>query len=266
MKKRFLSWGVRLAFVGASFPVLSAPVVKMDSANIVGVTRTVNEAKMLPLGVIYAGYGKTDGPIRVVDLISPTTLADTDRVWVYDSVNQVYVSFKFENGQWKGILNASGSKPDPEMTIDMGRGVWLSQTNPSADRPIFVHGQVPTQPVSITLAGATMDEVGRTFATSTLISRPFPTTGDWDLNADTCVNWSTVALKGDEIQTFKANGELDKTYRWNENTKKWRYRSGGGWKETCTVSRGMACWYVRNAANTVSATLTFTPPALGVAN
>lgn len=266
MKKRFLSWGVRLAFVGASLHVLSAPVVEMDSTNIVGVTRTASAATMLPLGVAYAGYGKTDGPIRVVDLISSATLSEGDCVWVYDSQKQTYVAFEYAEGSWQGLPDKDGQCPDPKMTIDMGRGVWLSQGNPSADRSIYVHGQMPTQPVSITLAGAMTDAAGMTFATSTLISRPFPATVDWDLNADTCVNWSTVALKGDEIHTFKADGKLDKTYRWNENTGKWRYRSEGEWKETRTVSRGMACWYVRNAANTASATLTFTPPTFGTTN
>lgn len=267
MKRLHLSRGVFPLFAGICLSVLSAPVVEMDSENVVGVTRMAGVSGMTPLGVVYSGYGKTDSPIRVADLVCPATLTAEDRVWVYDSKAQKYVSFKYVNGAWAGVLGADDTRPDPETTaVDMGRGVWLNRAADAADRPVYVHGQVPAAGVSVTIAGATEDENGAKYATSTLISRPFPATGDWDLNGGSDVDWSTVALKGDEIRTFKADGELDKVYEWNPSTKKWRYRSGGAWSEACTVARGMACWYVRAAGNAVSATLTFKAPAFGTSN
>lgn len=262
MKKLFLSGGVFLLFAGTCLSVLSAPVVEMDSDNVVGVTRKDGTSGMVPLGVAYSGYGRADGPIRVADLVSPATLSAEDRVWVYDAQTGKYVAFKYADGAWAGVLEADETCPDPETTVvDMGRGVWLSRGEASAERPVYVHGQVPAAGVSVAIAGATAER-----SASTLISRPFPAAGDWDLNADACVDWSAVALKGDLIRTFKADGEMDKTYQWNPSTKKWRYRSGGAWSETCTVARGMACWYVRGANNADPATLTFRAPSSGEAN
>lgn len=257
MRNLFLSSGVFLMAAGTCLSAISAPVVEIGSDNVVGVTRMAGLTGMAPLGVVYSGYGKSDAPIRVADLVCPATLTADDRVWVYDSTAGKYVAFKYENGAWAGVLDENETRPDPETTVvDMGRGVWLNRGADAADAPVYVHGQVPAAGVSVAIAGATAER-----SASTLISRPFPATGDWDLNGDAGVDWSAVAQKGDEIRTFKANGELDKTYQWNPSTKKWRYRSSNGWNEICTIARGMASWYVRAAGNVDAATLTFAAPA-----
>jgi len=254
----------------AGFLTLAAPSLFAETnahhlsiPNVVGVHQVTSSLEYLPLAVCYGETGvATNLPVNraqhATNLVFTANLMAGDRLFVYDHARGGYVAYVLDaNKLWQPdtVYAAQNSErdftPAANQAQAWGYGFWLyrADAGKSADKTVWLAGQVPVGEVRITLA-ATETKSGVTTLGKTLVGNPLGTA--WNLNDTSVMDWSTVAVANDHIQL---NNEKSTLYYWIAKSQKWMCMSAGGGDGV--IPAGASFWYVRGKTGTSPVTVTF---------
>ena len=186
--------------------------------------------------------GLDGNAITISNLVNTTTLAEGDKLYMYNSDGTWYEYTK-SGGNWTGAttITTSGDHTAESQVVQRGSGLILQRT--SAGGNVLLCGRVDSSTVSTTIAAN-----GKTLFAN-------PTADDVDINTK-----FTGATDGDAIMIPQNDGGADiytfNGTEWGKNTQVARIRVFNGverttyqnqWQKGGTIKAGTGAWYESKA-------------------
>ena len=241
---------------------------EIPTTNIVGVLRIASTAQHTMAAVPFVELPRDPAlnePMTVEDYVGNGFVSDGDIIRVRE--DGVFKVWEMENGKFEpySSVKADGATREvagaAESPLVPGRAVWVSRVDHS--KPFTLIGQFSGEPVTDTVAGATVDDKGKTVVGCTMIANP-------NLSAIKVndIDWGGNPADGDTIEIPPlADGKASTRLKWYPKLGMW-----GGMAPTLTwnattrryeaavstnheIPAGLGFWYYRASGSAFSVTV-----------